>query len=65
MLPLDFVLRIYGAFLYEGVNVFFRYSVALLKLLESSLLDCTHHEAAEDVLYNCGDDPLITLDGLS
>ncbi|CBZ54687.1 putative TLD domain-containing protein [Neospora caninum Liverpool] len=65
MLPFDFVLRIYGAFLFEGANVFFRHCVALLKLLEPSLLNCTDHEAAEDVLYNCGDDPAVTLHGLS
>ncbi|PFH37153.1 hypothetical protein BESB_036110 [Besnoitia besnoiti] len=65
MLPFDFVLRIYGAFLYEGANVFYRHCVALLKLLEPSLLACTNYEAAEDVLYNCGDDPAVTLSGLS
>ncbi|KEP63886.1 UNVERIFIED_CONTAM: TLD protein [Hammondia hammondi] len=65
MLPFDFVLRIYGAFLFEGANVFFRHSVALLKLLEPSLLNCADHESAEDVLYNCGDDPAVTLSGLT
>ncbi|KFG62346.1 TLD protein [Toxoplasma gondii RUB] len=65
MLPFDFVLRIYGAFLFEGANVFYRYCVALLKLLEPSLLNCADHESAEDVLYNCGDDPAVTLSGLT
>lgn len=46
------LLRIYVAFFFEGVKIFQRYILALLKLNEERLLKCSSKEEAEHIL--CG-----------
>ncbi|KAF8819720.1 TLD protein [Cardiosporidium cionae] len=52
MLSFDYVLRIYGAFLFEGCKVFYRYCLATLKFLKQDLLKCTTLNEAEELLYH-------------
>eukprot|EP00922_Rhytidocystis_sp_ex-Travisia-forbesii_P005004 GHVS01007312.1.p1 GENE.GHVS01007312.1~~GHVS01007312.1.p1 ORF type:complete len:1022 (-),score=175.44 GHVS01007312.1:1100-4165(-) len=64
-LPLDYVLRVYGGFLFEGSKTFFRYSLAILKLLEGQLLACSTRSAAEGLLYDLTDESAIKLNSLT
>ncbi|KAF8821969.1 TLD protein [Cardiosporidium cionae] len=59
MLPFDYVLRIYGAFLYEGCKVFYRYCLAIFKFLKKDLLSCTSLREAEDLLYHISSNPML------
>ncbi|AFZ81447.1 hypothetical protein BEWA_008570 [Theileria equi strain WA] len=54
ILPFDYILRIYGDFLFEGESVFCRYCLALLKVERSRLLKCKRREEAEKILYHIG-----------
>ncbi|CDJ43564.1 Chromosome II, complete genome, related [Eimeria tenella] len=65
LLPFDFVLRIMGALLFEGSMALFRFSLALVQMLEPDLMACDTIEAAEKVLYRCSTDPRLSINVLS
>ncbi|VWU52955.1 rab GTPase activator, putative, partial [Hepatocystis sp. ex Piliocolobus tephrosceles] len=65
MLPFDFVLRIYGIFLFEGQKTLCLYCLALLKFLEDDLLKCTNIEEVENILYHICMHPYLNVNDLT
>ncbi|EAN31806.2 TLD family protein [Theileria parva strain Muguga] len=62
ILPFDYIVRIYGNFLFEGEMVLLRYSVALIKCIRLKLMECTTKRDAEQLLYHIGLDPAVHID---
>ncbi|CAG9473613.1 unnamed protein product [Plasmodium vivax] len=65
MLPFDFVLRIYGIYIFEGQKTLCLYCLALLKFFESDLLKCTNIEEVENILYHICMHPYLTINELT
>ncbi|CRG94876.1 rab GTPase activator, putative [Plasmodium gallinaceum] len=65
MLPFDFVLRIYGTFLFEGQKTLCLYCLALLKFLENDILKCTNIEEVENILYHICMHPYLNINDLT
>ncbi|CAD2100918.1 rab GTPase activator, putative [Plasmodium vinckei brucechwatti] len=65
MLPFDFVLRIYGTFLFEGQKTLCLYCLALLKFLEDDILKCTNIEEIENILYHICMHPYLDINKLT
>lgn len=65
LLPFDFILRIYGDFLFEGEIVLCRYCVALIKYAQGKLMKCNTQDEAEETLYRIGLDPELDIDQLT
>ncbi|ORM41385.1 uncharacterized protein BXIN_2491 [Babesia sp. Xinjiang] len=65
ILPFDYILRIYGDFLFEGEVVLCRYCIALVKHGYDRIMRCNTQEEAEKELYNIGLDPSLDLDKLT
>ncbi|EUD69240.1 hypothetical protein C922_00103 [Plasmodium inui San Antonio 1] len=65
MLPFDFVLRIYGIYLFEGQKTLCLYCLALLKFFENDLLKCTNIEEVENILYHICMHPYLTINELT
>lgn len=65
LLPFDFILRIYGDFLFEGEIVLCRYCVALVKYAHDKLIKCNTQVEAEETLYRIGLDPELEIDQLT
>lgn len=54
ILPFDHILRILGAYLFQGDEILCRYILSILKLLQPELLKCCDKESADQVLYYAG-----------
>ncbi|SOS81503.1 rab GTPase activator, putative [Plasmodium sp. gorilla clade G1] len=65
MLPFDFVLRIYGIYLFEGQKTLCLYCLALLKFLENDILKCTNIEEVENILYHICMHPYLDINELT
>ncbi|KAI4836617.1 rab GTPase activator [Plasmodium brasilianum] len=65
MLPFDFVLRIYGTFLFEGQKTLCLYCLALLKFLENDILKCSNIEEVENILYHICMHPYLNINELT
>ncbi|KJP85080.1 hypothetical protein AK88_05288 [Plasmodium fragile] len=65
MLPFDFVLRIYGIYIFEGQKTLCLYCLALLKFFETDLLKCTNIEQVENILYHICMHPYLTINELT
>ncbi|CAA9989459.1 rab GTPase activator, putative [Plasmodium knowlesi strain H] len=65
MLPFDFVLRIYGIYIFEGQKTLCLYCLALLKFFENDLLKCTNIEQVENILYHICMHPYLTINELT
>ncbi|EDO06091.2 hypothetical protein BBOV_II001320 [Babesia bovis T2Bo] len=65
MLPFDFILRIYGDFLFEGEIVLCRYCLALVNYAHDRLMQCNTRENAEETLYHIGLDSELDVDTLT
>ncbi|ETB63025.1 hypothetical protein, variant [Plasmodium yoelii 17X] len=65
MLPFDFVLRIYGTFLFEGQKTLCLYCLALLKFLEDDILKCSNIEEIENILYHICMHPYLDINKLT
>lgn len=65
MLPFDFVLRIYGTFLFEGQKTLCLYCLALLKFLEEDILKCSNIEEIENILYHICMHPYLDINKLT
>ncbi|GFE54459.1 rab GTPase, putative [Babesia ovis] len=65
MLPFDFILRIFGDFIFEGEIVLCRYCIALVNHAHDTLIKCNSREEAEEALYHIGLDRSLKLDNLT
>ncbi|KAK1442558.1 hypothetical protein BgAZ_300760 [Babesia gibsoni] len=65
LLPFDFILRIYGDFLFEGEIVLCRYCVALVMYAQAKLMKCNTRQQAEETLYRIGLDEELDIDQLT
>ncbi|GIX65246.1 rab GTPase activator, putative [Babesia caballi] len=65
MLPFDYILRIYGDFLFEGEIVLCRYCIALVKFAHDVLIKCNGKGEAEEALYRIGLDRQLDIDQLT